>query len=214
VSVIDTTTNTVVATIDVGNSPNGVAFSPDGSTAYVTNRGNDTVSVIDTATKAVVATVDVTGDLFLNAVVVAPAGTTNAGSIYVIGYDITAGEDSVSVIDPVTLTPALLALLGDQNVNSVAVSPTTGDIYVAGFNSNTYENTASVISPTGTVSGPIVLDNHSEGTGIAITADGTYVYVTGPGEGGDVVSIIKTADNSVTTVTTGTGPTGIAIGPL
>jgi DNA-binding beta-propeller fold protein YncE len=120
----------------------------------------------------------------------------------------------VTVIDPGTLAPTLLALLGDQYATSLAVSPTTGDIYVAGFNNNTYEQTASVISPTGTVSGPIVLDFQSEGQGIAITADGKYVYVTGPGEGGDVVSIIKTADGTVTTVTTEQGPTGIAIGPL
>ncbi len=37
VSVIDTTSNTVVATVPVGNTPVGVAVSPDGKFAYVTN---------------------------------------------------------------------------------------------------------------------------------------------------------------------------------
>ena len=36
-SVIDTTTNTVTATIPVGSLPFGVAVSPDGSTVYVAN---------------------------------------------------------------------------------------------------------------------------------------------------------------------------------
>ena len=56
VSVIDTTTNTVVATIGVGDAPVGVAVSPDGTRAYVTNFNSDTVSVIDTATNTVVDT--------------------------------------------------------------------------------------------------------------------------------------------------------------
>src|ERR1700730_8264822 len=50
VSVIDTATTppSVVATIPVGNGPNGVAVTPDGKHAYVTILGG--VSVIDTAT--------------------------------------------------------------------------------------------------------------------------------------------------------------------
>jgi DNA-binding beta-propeller fold protein YncE len=50
--VIDTTTNpnTVVATVGVGVFPVGVAISPDGTRAYVTNAGDFTVSVIDTTT--------------------------------------------------------------------------------------------------------------------------------------------------------------------
>ena len=45
-SVIDTATNTVTATIPVGSGPTAVAVSPDGSLAYVTNIGDGTVSVI------------------------------------------------------------------------------------------------------------------------------------------------------------------------
>jgi YVTN family beta-propeller protein len=59
VSVIDTVTNTVVATIPVGTNPHGVAVSPDGSKVYVTNTNGYTVSVIATATNTVVATIPV-----------------------------------------------------------------------------------------------------------------------------------------------------------
>src|SRR5437667_37137 len=49
VSVIDTATNTVVATILVGIFPSGVAITPDGTRAYVTiNFPNNVVAVIDT----------------------------------------------------------------------------------------------------------------------------------------------------------------------
>jgi len=59
VSVIDTATNTVSATIPVGADPSGVAVTPDGSKVYVGNFGSNTVSVIDTATNTVSATIPV-----------------------------------------------------------------------------------------------------------------------------------------------------------
>jgi len=40
VSVIDTSTNTVINTIQVGATPYGVAVSPSGNRVYVANRGN------------------------------------------------------------------------------------------------------------------------------------------------------------------------------
>ena len=59
VSVIDTTTNTVIATIPVGLAPRPLAVSPDGKWVYVVNFGTNptTISVIDTATDMVVSTI-------------------------------------------------------------------------------------------------------------------------------------------------------------
>jgi YVTN family beta-propeller protein len=62
VSVIDTATDTVIATIPVGDRPYGVAVTPDGSKVYVANQGFNprfvsTVSVIDAATNTVSATI-------------------------------------------------------------------------------------------------------------------------------------------------------------
>jgi YVTN family beta-propeller protein len=56
-SVIDTATNTVVATIVVGDGLRGVATHPDGSAVYVTNERSGTDLVIDTTTNTVVSTV-------------------------------------------------------------------------------------------------------------------------------------------------------------
>jgi YVTN family beta-propeller protein len=81
VSVIDTATNTVVATIPVGVSPIGVAITPDGTRAYVTNEGSNTVSgtvsVIDTATNTVVATIPVGPGPFGIAITPAPQAPTS-----------------------------------------------------------------------------------------------------------------------------------------
>ena len=59
VSVINATTNTVIATdtVTVGLSPEGVAVTPNNASVYVANSGGGTVSVIDTATSTVIATV-------------------------------------------------------------------------------------------------------------------------------------------------------------
>ena len=48
VSVITTTTNKVMAMVNVGSVPRGVAVSPDGTKVYMVNEGSNNVSVIDT----------------------------------------------------------------------------------------------------------------------------------------------------------------------
>ena len=59
VSVIDVTTNTVVATIGTGRGAHGVVVSRDGATVFVTNILDATVSAIDVATQTVIATIPV-----------------------------------------------------------------------------------------------------------------------------------------------------------
>ena len=89
VSVIDTDSNLVVATVAVGASPEGVAVSPDGSHVYVANHVDSTVSVIDAVSTTVVATV--------------PVGTNPEGlSVTLDGsqvYVANTGDNTVSVID-------------------------------------------------------------------------------------------------------------------
>jgi YVTN family beta-propeller protein len=54
VSVIDTASNTVIATTPVGAAPVGVAVTPDGSKVYVANSNSNSVSVIATPTNTVI----------------------------------------------------------------------------------------------------------------------------------------------------------------
>ena len=71
---IDTTSNTVAATIPVGSAPTGVAVTPDGSRVYVTNFQDNTVSVIATASNTVTATIPLGNNPF--GVAVTPDGST------------------------------------------------------------------------------------------------------------------------------------------
>ena len=52
-------TNTVFATIPVGDNPNGVGVNPLTNLIYVTNQDDNTVSVIDGVTNLVITTIPV-----------------------------------------------------------------------------------------------------------------------------------------------------------
>src|SRR5262249_9937833 len=118
VSVIDTATNTVVATVGVGNSPLGVAITPDGARAYVTNYGSHTVSVIDIATNTVVATIGVGLNCSGGAI-------TSDGTHAYVAHS--GGFSDMLVIDTATNTvvAAVQGFVGLRTVREVAIAPAT-----------------------------------------------------------------------------------------
>ncbi|MGA5824234.1 YncE family protein, partial [Kitasatospora sp. NPDC094028] len=89
-------------TVAVGSFPTGVAITPDGRHAYVTNEGDNTVSVIDTVTNTVTATVVVGTGPF--DVAVTPDGLH--------AYVTNNGDNTVSVIDTVTNTVTATVVVG------------------------------------------------------------------------------------------------------
>jgi YVTN family beta-propeller protein len=122
VSVIDTATNTVTATIPASGAPYWVAVSPDGSTAYVTEMNSNAVSVIDTATNAVTATIAVGLNPFQ--VAVSPAGA-NQGTGYVTNFDGTLSvlTEPAPPADPPT---DLATTPGDGQVGLSWTAPSSG----------------------------------------------------------------------------------------
>src|SRR5260370_5301340 len=209
--VINTMTDMPVAVIPVQFSPLGVAITPNGRFAYVTNTGAvcdlcpinqpSSVSVIDTSTYSVVATIPV-GQY--------PAGvaiTPNGAFAYVTNYN----SNSVSVIDTATNTVTGTVTVG-TGPWGLAITPNGAFAYVTNYTSYS----VSVISTTtnavvATV--PIIVGlTGSPAWGVAITPNGAYAYVTTPGSNN--VSVINTATNTVVAaVTVGCGPTSVAITP-
>jgi YVTN family beta-propeller protein len=125
VSVIDTATNTEVATVPMGreNHPFGVAITPDGTHAYVVNGvgtgGLGTVSVIATATNTVVASVRVGWEPFEVAI------TADGTHAYVANsFRQTSFSGSVSVIDTATNTEVATVPVG-RFAFGVAITPVT-----------------------------------------------------------------------------------------
>jgi YVTN family beta-propeller protein len=61
VFIIDTATNKVTASVEVGARPWGIALSPDGKTLYSANGPSNDVSVVDLANRSVTKKIQVTG---------------------------------------------------------------------------------------------------------------------------------------------------------
>src|SRR5713101_3226036 len=114
VSVIDTASNTVVATVGVGGLPRGVAITPDGTRVFVTNANDNTVSVVDTASNTVVATVGVGAGPV--GVAITPDGTR----VYVTNAPGTGGF--VSVIDTESNT-VVTTVAREHRPLGVAITP-------------------------------------------------------------------------------------------
>jgi YVTN family beta-propeller protein len=123
VSIIDTATNKVTATVPVGTWPWGVAVT--GTKVYVTNIFSDTVSVIDNVTNNVTATVPV-GTW--------PWGVTVAGTKVYVAYRV---SNNVSVINTatnnVTAAGNISIAFGQSIVSPPALQPV---IPIANLNSN------------------------------------------------------------------------------
>ena len=122
VSMIETSTDTVVATVSVGGGPLGIGVSPDGNRAYVANAYDNSVSVIDGLSQSVIATVPV--GLEPLGVAVSPDGT----KVYVAstGGGISPG---VSVIDAATNVVIAEIPLSDAPA-SAAVTANGESLYV------------------------------------------------------------------------------------
>lgn len=200
-SIIDTATDTVTATIPVGNYPTGVAMSPDGTKVYITNGydyGGNTLSVIDTATNTVTATVNV-GDWPLG-VSFTPDGKKS--------YVANAKSNTVSVIDTTTNTVTATISVGTYPL-CVALNPAGTRAYVV----NNQGNTISVID----TANDRIINTISSGLAgdlmeAQVSPDGKKLYV--PGQYNDKLYVIDTSTDSVIkTVDIGDFPQGLTIKP-
>src|SRR5215469_10052951 len=206
VSVIDTVTNAVTATIRAGqfNLPGGeMAIDPATHTAYVTNFSDCSVSVIDTAANTVTATIPVPKQsdgvtAGPNNVMVDPATRT----VYVANEV----SDSVSVIDTATNTVTATIPVG-RGPGGMAVDPATHTAYVA----NTLGDSVSVIdTATNTVFATI--RGGKDPSAVAVDSATHTAYIANAVTNN--VSVVDTVSNTITaSVHTDLGPVAVAVDP-
>ncbi len=203
VSVINTGTNAVMATIPVGQVPVCAAPSPDGSRVYVVNSSSNSISVINTATNLVIATILVSPpDYSPVTAVVSPDGTTlyvtvsDPGLILVINTStntITASIPMGTAPNGLSIGPAGLAISPD-GTRLYTVSSSTNSAYV--FNTSTKTLIATI--PVG--KNPQM---------VAISPDGTKLFV--PTFDDDSFSVISTATNTVIATMEEASPPGYIV---
>jgi YVTN family beta-propeller protein len=110
-------------TLGTGAAPAAIAFSPDGKTAYVANRGSNTVSLVDTASDA--AGAQISGLSSPTAVAVTPDGVT----VLIAN----SGNGTVTMIDTPSGTAQTIAIPGalGPSLAGIIVSPDGSHAYVA-----------------------------------------------------------------------------------
>jgi YVTN family beta-propeller protein len=187
--------------VNVGQDPEGVAVTPDGSQVWVADTGPETggqslggITVVSAATDTVTASLSLSGDP--REIAFSPNGrtayvTTGAGLLVI-------NTASLRVVTTIT---------GLGNPQDVAVSPDGRTVYVT----NTVHGLVDVISAaTNTVTGTIKVGQLP--WGLVLSADGSTMYVA-DGDS-DAVSVINTKSDTVTATIPDAGdPVSVALTP-
>ncbi len=121
---INAATNTVTATIPIGNiNPWAVAVNPAGTQVYVTNDGNDSLSVISTATNTIIND-PITGEpyLFLPGTDPEGAATLPFGNLALGGTEITEAGNGVTPGELSIYNPTTDSITGTVNVGLLPVA--------------------------------------------------------------------------------------------
>jgi YVTN family beta-propeller protein len=160
--VITTATGAVSPPITVGNSPSGLAITPDGKRAYVANNADGTVSVITTATGAV--SPPITVGKGPGSVAITPDGKR--------AYVVNNVDGTVSVITTATGAVSAPITVGNRPIG-VAITPDGKRAYVTNSAVDDFitfnvvlngPGTVSVITTaTGAVSPPITVGDGPDG---------------------------------------------------
>jgi len=183
--------------------PSGVAFAPDGSTAYVANQNADSVSVIDVATGTQTALI--TLPLITAQPHVGPYGlAVNATGTRVYVADnygnelsvIDASTNTVLTTVPLTASPSEVQLSADGSI--LYVTETDGDVHLF----DTATNTPDAITPTITIG--------ANPFGLALSPDGSTLLV---GYAGGVRIVDTATETAGATVAVGAGPAFLAFAP-
>lgn len=211
--------NTVVATMNTGVTPDGMAITPDNRFAYVANNNNygitdgDSVTVLNLKNNTVKQTITDSSFNEPFKVAINPQGTK--------AYIPNSNGTTVSIIDIATNTVTGV-IDGFDGPSGMVITPDGSKGYV-----NNYGGPEGVGSGNATTVRVVDLINNVivgapihvglAPAALAIAPDGKYVYVINYVDGNPdtgTMSVIRTADNTVVSTIPGfSGPFGIAITP-
>jgi YVTN family beta-propeller protein len=211
--------NTVVATINVGVNPNGIALTPDNRYAYVANNNNysitggDSVSVLNLSNNTLIQTIALPANGEPYTVTMNAAGTK--------AYVTNSNSTTISIIDIATNT-ITGTIAGFDGPSGMVIMPAGDRAYVNnyggpnGVGSGNATTVRVVDLNTNTIIGNPITVGLAPAS-IARSHDGAFVYTINytdgnPGTGS--MSVIRTSDNTVIHTITGfSGPFALAITP-
>ncbi|MGC2484373.1 MAG: beta-propeller fold lactonase family protein [Nitrososphaeraceae archaeon] len=211
VSVINGTTNDIVASIPVGKNPQAIVYNPANGLVYTANALSNTLSIINGTSNSLVGSIVVGAFPGKN-----PTGITLNpinNSIYVTNM----GSNTVSVINGTTNVVVNNITLetgghgegaggtGFFSPAGIAYNSDNGNLYVT----NRGSDTLTVINGTTNELVDGISLNAIAPSGIVYNAANNYIYVTNMGS--NTVSVINGTTNTVVAnIPVGLGPNGIA----
>jgi DNA-binding beta-propeller fold protein YncE len=189
--------------IPVGQAPYGIAISPNGATAYVSNSGSATVTPISLNAGAVGGQTGAPIPVGRN-----PEGIAMSSSGTVVVAD--SGSGAVTVINTSNNTPGPPITVG-SSPDYVAVTPNGSWAYVTNVGSGTV-SAVNLASCTPASCQVLTIGLPSVGYGVVMSPDGTTAWVACPGAG-EVVPISVATNSIASDVIAGlNGPLGVAEG--
>ena len=192
-------------TIPFGATPLGVAISPDGRLAYVTDGDDGKIYVLDTATHTLVDTNPATAAVDSialggrpNRVVFSPDGSLAYVSNQISGTVSVIDTATHTVTDTNPATPEVDPISFGSGTIRVAFSPDGSLAYITAFGSVAVIDTATHTFIDANPATPAV-DNISvpgggSVTSVAFSPDGSFAYVTNTGS--RTVTVIDTATHT------------------
>jgi YVTN family beta-propeller protein len=180
VTPIDLATGKALAPIEVGNGPIGIAITPDGSTAFVTNLNSESLSPINVAGDQALAPIAMEGGPVAVAVAGGAAWVVNTPAGGIAGNDV----EPVTVADDKPGKPVKVP----KGAQGIAVSPNGLTVWVACLNSGRIASIGvhshKLQRSVGVVGGPIALALASvpQGPGAAAPASGSTSSVAASGK--------------------------------
>jgi large repetitive protein len=182
VTVIDTTTNTVVGTIAVGASPDGLVVKPDGSRLYVSSTDGNTVTVVNTTNNTVVTTIAVAKPS-------AMAINSSGAILYVANYD--AGTVTKISTSTNAVSGTAVTLPAGSHPTEITVSPDKTKIYVLSVQA---DGTTGVYAfALSSSSATAITSLSGTSTGLVVSPDNSRLYITTNNGTNSTVTVINTA---------------------
>jgi YVTN family beta-propeller protein len=137
----------VIATIPVGSSPDGVAVTPDGARVYVANLASDSISMIATATNTVTATIPVASP---SLIAITPDGTRAYVTQNFAGLVSVIDTATNAVIAAIPMGPAPFAIAITSDGTRAWVGALGGTLFGIDTSTNTIASTITgVACPVG-----------------------------------------------------------------
>ena len=197
-SVVNTSTNLLMASVPTGLDANGIAFSADGATAYVVANGLGGIALVDTRTNRVTQLVAQSIGFSQG---IETLTTSNGTFLYVVSEDL-GGLVKINTADYSTIVTTLDLGFYD----AFAISPDGTFVYAG-------SNDGIVAIDTSTNMMTDLISSVGEPFAIAFTPDGRTAYATIADNG--TVAVIDTATNRVVNTLSNVGfnPAGIVISP-